>query len=229
MKKCLILTVLCLFVGLFLFGYFNEIQSSGANTAELSQALDDAEKAIQEANNGMANWVKQLEKAEVERDTIKAQGVTTALQIWSLSDAVKGLATSTSPWIRLNELYAAIYGYYVQIDAVNGILNQRVVARDAALVAYNNSTSQTRVPINTPNYHTIPECGLQCNNFCGTVFSSSDVGFSGLSDAASGNHKTTCGENGSTSGCGVEHWECNGKSEEYEKHQALYCGKDVKF
>ena len=229
MKKYLIITVLGLVASLFLFGYFNEIQSSGANTAELGKALEDAEKAIAEANKAMLGWEKELEKYEVEVKALKAQGVTTALQIWNLTDAAKALVMSSSPWMRLNELYAAIYGCYVQMDAVNGTLNQCVVTRDAALVAYNNSTSQKRGPINTPEYRTIPECGLPCNNFCGTVFSSSVEGFSGLSAAAAGKHKITCGESGSVSGCGVEHWECNGKSEEYKEHQVLYCGKDIQF
>ena len=229
MKKCVILTVLCLFASLFLFGYFNEIQSSGANTAELGEALDKAEKAIAEANKAMLGWEKEKEKYEVERDALKAQGVTTALSIWNLTDAAKALVMSSSPWMRLNQLYALIYGCYVQMDAVNGILNQCVVARDAALVAYNNSTSQKRGPINTPEYRTIPECGLPCNNFCGTVFSSSVEGFSGLSAAAAGKHKTTCGESSSVSGCGVKHWGCNGKSDEYKEHQVLYCGKNIQF
>ncbi|MDE0014551.1 MAG: hypothetical protein OXU51_00070 [Candidatus Poribacteria bacterium] len=56
MKKCLILTVLCLVASLFLFGYFNEIQSSGANTVKLGEALDKAEKAIAEANKAMLSW-----------------------------------------------------------------------------------------------------------------------------------------------------------------------------
>ena len=227
MKKYLIITVLGLVASLFLFGYFNEIQSSGANTAELGKALEDAEKAIAEANKAMLGWEKELEKYEVEVKALKAQGVTTALQIWNLTDAAKALVMSSSPWMRLNELYAAIYGCYVQMDAVNGTLNQCVVTRDAALVAYNNSTSQKRGPINTPEYRTIPECGLPCNNFCGTVFSSSVEGFSGLGAAAAGTHKITCGESGSVSGCGVEHWGCDGKSKVYPKHQVLYCGQAI--
>ncbi|MDE0014548.1 MAG: hypothetical protein OXU51_00055 [Candidatus Poribacteria bacterium] len=229
MKKCLILTVLCLVASLFLFGYFNEIQSSGANTVKLGEALDKAEKAIAEANKAMLGWEKEKEKYEVERDALKAQGVTTAATMWNPIDIAKGLFTSSAPWVRLNELYAAIYGCYVQMDAVNGILNQRVVARDAALVAYNNSTSQKRGPINTPEYRTIPECSLPCNNGCGVMFSSSVEGFSGLGAAAAGTHKITCGESGSVSGCGVEHWGCDGKSKVYPKHQVLYCGRNISF
>ena len=56
MKKCLILTVSCLVTSLFLFGYFNEIQSSSENTAELQEALDKAEKAIADANKAMLGW-----------------------------------------------------------------------------------------------------------------------------------------------------------------------------
>ncbi|MYB93932.1 hypothetical protein F4054_12410 [Candidatus Poribacteria bacterium] len=43
MKKYWIATVSCLVASLFLFGYFNEIQSSSENTAKLQEALDKHE------------------------------------------------------------------------------------------------------------------------------------------------------------------------------------------
>lgn len=62
MKKVLTITLLCLFTNVVLFGAFNVIYSSGANTAELRKAWEDAEKAIKTANDRM----DEIEKARIK-------------------------------------------------------------------------------------------------------------------------------------------------------------------
>ena len=232
MKKCLIFPILCLFA-FAIFGNFNNLFSYGEETEELRKAWEASEKAIETANNKMIELETELAEYIVERDAIKATGVTTALQMWNPIDIIKGLFTSAKPFERLNTLYALIYKVYVQMETLNNELTTLDTARNTALADYNVRISQTISAIQTPRYYTIPECGLPCNNFCGVIFSTNDVGFSGLGTAAESNHKDTCGNRSATPpGCSVSYFTCIGKvngTNEIERHKPRTCDKNIKY
>ncbi len=230
MKKCLMVTFLSLFTCLLLFGYFNAIEGSAENAAELLKALEDAEAAIKEANDKMSQLRTWWHGYIVEYNTITGMGLSTALSMWSPLDVSKGTVTIQGPVNRLFQLEASIFATIIYFDDLNKILEQRVSDRDTALTNYNSATSQKRIAKHVPDYYSpIPEVRLPCRNSCGVIFSSNDVGLDGLSDAAANNHKTTCGQTVSPAGCGVKHWTCDGKNKEYKQHQVLYCGKNVTY
>lgn len=231
MKKSLVISILVFLTFIFL-GDFNYLQSSGVDSAELKEAWRKAEKAIEEANEIMIKLEKELIKWQTEYRTIQSTGGTAALQMWNPIDIAKGLFTNAHPVVRLFELNAKIAFVYGQMDELNGILKKRETARDEALKAYNDSTSQKEDKIHTPRYHAIPTLEIPCWNYCGVTFSSSDVGFQNLGNASQWTHKDTCDPYGSPEGCGASYWTCQGivdGEKEKEKHGILYCGKDIEI
>jgi hypothetical protein len=213
-----------------LFGYFNAIEGSSENAAELLKALKDAEEAIKTANDKMSQLRTWWHGYIVEYNTITGMGLSTALTMWSPLDVSKGTVTIQGPVDRLFQLEASIFATIIYFDDLNELLRKRVSTRDAALTNYNSATSHQRTVQNTPDYYSpIPECRLPCKNSCGVIFSSNDVGLDKLSYAAANNHKKICGEGSSVSGCSVKHWTCDGKSKEYKKHQIVYCGRNISY
>ena len=231
MKKYLVITLTCVVASLLILGSFNALQSSSENSEQLKEAWEKAEAAIETANGEMDTLDMKLVKYQTEHKTIKATGVSLASTMWNPLDIAKGLFTNAHPMVKLLELEANIAFVYGQMYELNGILKERETARDNALTAYNNSTSQKQTKKQTPKYREIPELSIPCQNYCGTKFSSADVGYDNLGYAAEWTHKTTCDVSGTPNGCGDSYYTCNGKQngiEEAKKHKVIYCGKDVR-
>lgn len=232
MKKHLVITLTCVVASLLFFGNFKVLHSSSENSEELREAWEKAEKAIETANNEMIKLEKKLVKYKTEYKTLQASGTSLAATMWNPLDIAKGLFTNAHPMIRLLELQANIAFVYGQMHELNGILKERETARNNALRAYNNSTSQTVSAIQTPRYYNIPQFSIPCENYCGTKFSSTDVGFENLGYAAEWTHKTTCNTSDSPEGCGDSYYTCNGKQngiEEAKRHKPRTCGKMIKY
>lgn len=226
MKKCLIVIA---FLSTLCLGYIAITHGQDTDTAALKKAWRDAEAKIKEANDRMNQLELEFNGYITEHNTITGNALSPALTIWSPIDLAKSVVINDAPQNRLFFLEAAIYATIIYFDDLNKILKERVSARDIALTNYNSATGQQETAIHSAKYRTLPECRLPCNNKCGVIFSSNDVGYDGLSNAAASKHKTICGEGSNVGGCGVEHWTCDGNKKEFEKHQVLYCTKEIRF
>jgi hypothetical protein len=213
MKKVLTITLLCIFTSVVLFGAFNAIHSSSADSAKLKKAWDEAEDAIEKANKRMGELRIAKAKYETEQKTLQGDAPSTVLgMIGKGFSLVLNIFFNSAKGVRIIELGALIHYAWVQIDTLNAELSNLAYARDVALAAYNASTSHKEESEQKPDYEEIPTVYVACANRCGVSHSSEDAGgLRYLADYLLTAHRDTCGTSSATPpGCGQGYWTCNG-------------------